>query len=480
MRNIAIVWFRNDLRLLDNEALVNACSTADYVIPVFVFDDRIYGGKTTKYNFLKTDKHRTKFSIESVHDLRNNLQSRSSNLIVRVGKPEDIIAQIANETKASWVFCNREMTSEEIIVQDTLERNLWKMGRELVFSRGKMLYYTADLPFPVMHTPEIFTNFRKEVERFVQVRCPIEIPHDLKYNLNKINISIDPGEIPSIEDFGFDNYEKTSTNFIGGESQSLKHVKTYIWEKKIIKSYKETRNELLGWDFSTKFSAWLAFGCVSPKFIYHEIKKFEKQHGSNESTYWVIFELLWRDFFRLMGKKYGDKIFKEEGLASKKIQYKNDPLHFKAWANGTTGIPFIDANMRELNQTGFMSNRGRQNVASFLCKDLKVSWLQGAEYFESLLLDYDPCSNYGNWNYIAGIGNDPREDRYFNVIGQGKKYDDKGEYIKHWLPELRNLPLEFIHTPWLMDTNQQGYYGVILGKDYPQPIIDVSGLLKMA
>jgi deoxyribodipyrimidine photo-lyase len=474
MENIGIVWFRNDLRLTDNEALVNAVKNADQVLPVYVFDIRIFGGKTHVYDFPKTDVFRLRFIIESVANLRENLKKRGSELLVKVGIPEEIVAQLADSTKASWVFCNREMTDEEIKVQDRLERNLWKMGRELVFNRGKMLYYTADLPFPIAHTPDIFTNFRKEVEKFVKVREPLAIPADLK----KYRFVDDYGEIPSVEDFGMKN--PANTKFQGGETSGLEQLDYYIWKTKNVKKYKETRNELSGWDYSTKFSPWLAAGCISPKTIYHEIKKFEKTHGGNESTYWVNFELLWRDFFRLMGKKYGVQIFQEGGLARKKLKYVDSDYLFDAWASGLTGVPFIDANMRELNTTGFMSNRGRQNVASFLCKDLNINWLKGAEYFESKLLDYDPCSNYGNWNYVAGVGNDPREDRYFNVVSQGKRYDENGDFIKEWIPELSNVPAELIHTPWIMDTEQQITYNVTFGKDYPQPVIPMGKILRSA
>jgi deoxyribodipyrimidine photo-lyase len=440
MKNIAIVWFRNDLRLFDNEALTKALSNADEIVPVYVFDDRVFKGKT-KYGFKKTGVYRAKFILESVQNLAENLCKLSSKLIIRSGLPEEIIPELANELKASWVFCNREMTDEEIKVQDKLEYNLWKYGREMVYNRGKMLYYTADLPFPIMHTPDVFTNFRKEVEKTVPVRKPLETPSILKY---PHYLNIESEEIPSLEDWGHQDI-KPRSKFVGGEDAALAQLKYYLWDTNLIKNYKETRNELLGWEFSSKFSPWLASGSISPKTIYHEVKKFEKANASNESTYWLIFELLWRDFFRLMGKKFGNQIFKESGFAEKPQKYSYDNTLFTQWADGKTGIPFVDANMRELNTTGFMSNRGRQNVASFLCKDLGISWLMGAEYFESMLIDYDPCSNYGNWTYIAGVGNDPREDRTFNVIGQGKKYDSDARFIKHWCPEFKDLPPHMIH-----------------------------------
>ncbi len=145
---------------------------------------------------------------------------------------------------------------------------------------------------------------------------------------------------------------------------------------------------------------------------------------------------------------------------------------FKLWVEGRTGVPFIDANMRELSATGFMSNRGRQNVASFLVKDLQVNWTWGAMYFESLLIDYDVCSNWGNWNYVAGVGNDPRENRYFNILSQAKKYDYQGEYVRHWLEELAHVPGHKVHTVGDLSEAEQATYQVALGEDYPYPIVD--------
>jgi deoxyribodipyrimidine photo-lyase len=211
---------------------------------------------------------------------------------------------------------------------------------------------------------------------------------------------------------------------------------------------------------------------LSPKRIYSELKQYEKKYGDNKSTYWLFFELLWRDFFRLVGKKYGNMIFNIGGLSGKSDKtWRTDDRLFNVWADGRTGVPFIDANMRELKQTGFMSNRGRQNVASFLTKDLKINWLMGAEWFESQLVDYDPCSNYGNWLYIAGVGNDPRENRYFNILSQAHRYDPNGEYIKLWLPELKEVPIDKIHRPDILSFDEQTRYHVKLGAQYPKAMI---------
>ena len=467
----AIVWFRNDLRLHDNEALQEAMQSAGEVIPTYIFDPRVFSGQT-KFGFAKTGKYRAKFIIESVIDLKQRLQNLGSDLYVRVGNPEEELLKLADEVKSNWVFCNRERTQEEVDVQDALENSLWAIGQEIRYSRGKMLFYTADLPFPVTQTPDIFTQFRKEVEKFIPVRDPLPAPTD---RFSPLSISVDFGEVPSLADLGHEEFpvnDKGGFAWKGGESEALAQLKYYFWDSDLITDYKETRNGLLGRDFSSKFSPWLAQGCLSPKMIYAELKRYEQERTSNKSTYWMFFELMWRDFFRLTGKKFGNAIFKETGTKDEPVPaWLEDRSLFDKWATGATGIPFVDANMRELNATGFMSNRGRQNVASFLVKDLKLNWLLGAEYFESLLIDYDPCSNYGNWNYIAGVGSDPREDRYFNVISQSKRYDTQAEYIKYWLPELKNVPSELVHTVFKLDAPALSKYKVNLGTDYPKSIV---------
>ncbi len=468
MINKEIVWFRNDLRVHDNEALSEALRMADEVVPVFVFDERVFESKTS-FGFQKTGAQRTKFIIDCVNDLRNSIQNLGSNLIVRRGVTEDIIFDLTTQLKASWVFCNRERTKEEVAVQDALEKKLWTQGVEMRYSRGKMLYYTSDLPFPITHTPDTFTSFRKEVEKYVPIRVPLPSPQSLP----SIDVKIESGNIPSLQDFGFEeNKAQQELRFMGGETAALAQLNYYLWESHHVERYKKTRNEMLGWDYSSKLSPYLAQGCISPKTVYAEIKKYETQVKKNDSTYWLIFELLWRDYFRLVGKKYGNKIFLSRGITEEDPpQWSTDRTLFNIWAQARTGVPMVDANMRELNATGFMSNRGRQNVASFLVNDMNVHWLLGAEYFESQLIDYDPCSNYGNWNYIAGVGVDPRPDRWFNVVHQGKRYDSKGEYAHHWLPELEAVSGCKVHDVPVMTQDELDSYNITLGKDYPKSVV---------
>ncbi len=469
MKQRAIVWIRQDLRLHDNEAISTALRMAEEVIPVYVFDERVFMG-TSRFGCPKTGKYRAQFIIESVADLRKNLRALGSDLIVRVGLPEQILAQMCHELKPSWVLCNRERTQEEVLVQDALEQKLWTNGVELLYTRGKMLYHTQDLPVPVHHTPDIFTQFRKDNEHITPIRPPLPVPTSMP----PVTCIEDHGDMPQLADFGHPPIvpdPRAGLPVCGGETAGLARLHYYLWETDLIKTYKETRNGLLGGDFSSRFSAWLAQGCLSPKTVYEQLKKYEQERGANESTYWLFFELLWRDFFRLLGKKYGNRIFLRGGIQNKpNKQLKNNYELFQLWAAGQTGVPFIDANMREMNATGFMSNRGRQNVASFLVKDLKVNWQMGAEYFESLLIDYDPTSNWGNWNYVAGVGSDPREDRYFNILTQAKNYDPHGDYVRHWCPELQNVPVDKIHRPDLLSPADRTDFQV---NGYPKPMVRI-------
>ena len=467
-----IVWFRQDLRLHDNEMLVEAMKRGDEVVPIYVFDERQFLGKT-KYGFDKTGQFRAKFIIECVEDLRQSFRNLGIDLIVREGKPEEILPAITEEIGAAWVFCNIERTQEEIEVQDVVEKKLWEIGRELYYYRGKMMYYTQDLPFPVAHTPDVFTHFRKEVERYVPIRELIPTPTAFK----PWSFRYETGEIPSLKNLGHDDFKtdkRAAIHFKGGETAALERLNHYLWETDCIASYKDTRNGLVGADYSSKFSAWLAQGCISPKKIYHEVKQYERERKKNKSTYWMIFELMWRDFFRLMAKKHGNKIFQKGGTKGEiDEKWIDNRKLFDAWANGKTGIPFIDANMTELNQTGFMSNRGRQNVASFLVKDLRINWQIGAEYFESLLIDYDPASNYGNWNYVAGVGSDPRENRYFNILTQATRYDPNGDFVKRWLPQFEGVSSNKIHRPDLISFEEQKNTKVKIGGNYPKAMVNI-------
>ncbi|GAB5553263.1 MAG: DASH family cryptochrome [Saprospiraceae bacterium] len=434
----AIVWFRQDLRLGDNEALTEALSHAYEVLPVYVFDIRLFKEKDD-LGFPVIGPYRSRFILESVKDLQRSLKRLGSDLIVRIGKPEEEILKIARSVRSSWVFCNRERTPKEVAVQDTLEQNLWSVGQELRYSRGKMLYHTGDLPFPIQHTPDTFGQFKKEVERYVNIREPLERPQK---SFNFLMVDVDPGIMPALKDLGYPDFKVDSRldfSFKGGESHGLERLKNFIWESGGIEDYKDGKDELSGLNATTKLSPYLAQGCISPKQVYAEIKRYEDKYGANKSTEALFVNLMYRDFHRLMVKKHGNAVFDKGGFQGETDSgLSDDPNKFSVWQKGNTGVPLIDAAMQELNQTGYISNRARQNVASYLVHEMKVNWQYGAAYFESMLIDYDVCSNWVNWNIVAGISTDPREDIKLNHEAQTIKYDPQHEYIDTWLQGISN------------------------------------------
>ncbi len=425
-----LVWFRNDLRTHDNEILLEASVKAAKIIPVFCFDPRYY--TQTTYCTQKTGNFRAQFILESVADLKLSFQKLGGDLLVKFGHPEEILPEICKKYNVDEVYHHREVASEETEISSAVEDALWKLQINLKHFIGHTLYHKEDLPFPIKDIPDVFTAFRKKAEREGIIRSSFATPQKIEVPDN-----LESSELPNLSDFGIEKpvYDKRSVvKFKGGETEGLKRLKYYLWDTDLLENYKKTRNGLIGSDYSSKFSAWMSAGCLSPREIYWEIKRYEKERIANDSTYWLIFELLWRDYFRFMFKKHGTSYFMEEGFKGEKPDIAaNQEVLFEKWKNAETGIPFIDANMKELNLTGFMSNRGRQNVASYLVKDLKVNWTWGAAYFEEKLIDYNPASNWGNWAYVAGVGNDPRENRHFNIEKQAQDYDAKGEYRKLWL-----------------------------------------------
>ncbi|KAK0534292.1 hypothetical protein OC835_002712 [Tilletia horrida] len=520
-------------------------SQAEYLVPLYVFDEReieLSGlpayrrkgpeARTEHYGFWKTGGFRTRFVAECVYDLRSRLQQHGSDLLIRFGIPEDVIENLvtAFQTRGDHVegvWMQKEMTEPEARVESTIQQRMAARGVPVRFVYGKTLVHPADLPFTINETPDVFTPFRKRVEALGanMVRPALKVPRRFKPFLHNI---------PKTDDYSLDvtfevdvNGERTdllerdekrtgeiSFNDIldyllrplnapgqtrpfetqfhlqqrhpasafplrGGETSAVERLEWYFvrgsgsdssrWGKHDappVARYKQTRNNLIGHAYSTKMSPFLAYGSVSPRQIWEALDAHDLKFGSNQNTYWVRFELLWRDFFALIATKYGQLLFELGGfeLATdpRQANKKTEGDWWKKWnperdaadhdvvrvLEGKTGIPFIDANITELRESGFMSNRGRQNVASFLSKDLSYDWRIGAEFFQSHLIDYDATSNYGNWQYVAGVGNDPRASRQFNIIKQSKTYDPEGEYIKLWVPELRSLTSPVVHHPW--------------------------------
>lgn len=418
----AIYWFRNDLRIEDNEPFNKAQELHEQVIPVYILDKDWLEG--SQFGIEKMGAHRLRFLLESLVDLKNKLLQLGSSLHFRIGDPVEELGAIQKEFNCSKLYGQKASAHNE----EKQEKQLMDL-MPCSFLWGETLYHIDDLDFPVDELPEVFTQFRKAVEKKLKVRGVVETPI-------KLNAPEGIGtHIPSLRELDFEESEKDDRavlQFKGGATAGKERLEYYLWDQELLANYKQTRNGLIGGDYSSKFSPWLAHGCLSSRQIYWQVKKFEKCVKKNSSTYWLVFELIWRDYFHFVAKKYGNKLYLRQGiLGEDKVEWGSDKL-FHLWRDGKTKEPFVDANMREMNATGFMSNRGRQNVASYLMHTMKIDWRLGAAYFEKMLIDYDPCSNYGNWIYIAGVGNDPRGGREFNTERQKQMYDPKGEYQELW------------------------------------------------
>ncbi|KAG2236542.1 hypothetical protein INT48_000842 [Thamnidium elegans] len=523
MKPINICYFRNILRVHDNQSLYHALqSNHSQILPVVCLDPRMVDisllndqldqhyktPKTWYFQLERCANFRTRFYLECVMSLKQELLKKNSDLLILFGKPEELFPKLQthllkNYLKLDQIHIHKEYAFEELEV----EKSLASKKLPLTYHHDTTMVHPDDLDFAFEKTYKVYTHFRKRIEKMDHpVRSPLAIPDtlppfpDIVWQFNHCEDQAKHLD-KLYQDVSVKQDDRNAFPWEGGEQSAKDRLNQYLFQSDGMIDYKHTRNGLIGTEYSTKFSVFLAHGCLSPRLIWHEMNRFEKEQaksgkkrqiksmGDDDGIYWVKFELLWRDFFRFLVAGSGKKVFMLHGFRdlNKPVDESNKPKNsylnkvwktndeqFNKWKNSQTGSPFIDACMRELLLTGFMNNRGRQNVASYLAKDLEMDWRIGAEYFESMLKDHDVYSNYGNWQYVSGVGCDPREGfRHFNVLKQSKDYDPYGSYIKLWCPELRDLPDQFVHCPWLMSPEEQKTYNCIIGQDYPKPMIIV-------
>ena len=426
--NTVIVWFRNDLRLHDNRVLRRAVEQSDRLLCVYVHDPR--HDAPTRWGFPRMGRHRRVFLADTLRDLEASLVRRGQRLCVLHARAGEALPKLANAVNATRVVCEHIAAPEE-------ERDVADIrdaGVEVETVWQSSLLDPDDLPFDITALPQVFTSFRKRVEaEGVKPRSsettPTEWPGLISTLPESLSIDQAIGSFTAAED-DRSSFPYAHCDYRGGESAALSHVERYF-AGTLPQRYKQTRNGLVGVDYSTKFSPWLATGALSPRALYAALKSHESTQGSNESTYWIWFELLWRDYFRFLHLQHGARLYRAAGLTREPLP-SHDVGRFEAWRVGRSGEPFNDAGMRELSATGYLSNRLRQNVASWLINDLSCDYRAGAAWFESQLLDYDPYSNQGNWLYLAGRGTDPREGRRFDPERQARMYDPDGAYRLLW------------------------------------------------
>ncbi len=469
-----VLWFRTDLRVNDHEALTHAVA-AGPLLAVYCIDPRHF--RETRAGFPKTGAFRARFLHESLLGLRAQLRALGGELLVREGKPETVLPALLRDTGITELYVTRVVGTEQATVERNLREALTNNGVTMRIAEGHLLIHPDDLPFKPEALPDVFTHFRNLVERKLTVRALLPpLTHIAVHPFAQRSDAIaetDAALDRLAQRATATTSERAQLRYNGGVLSGLARLQHYVWNADRLRLYKATRNGLLAADDSSKLSPWLALGCLSPREIYAEVQRYEHERIRNDSTYWLFIELLWRDYFQLVARKAGDAFFRVGGLQQLVLQWRN-PVRaaaarrdFELWRCGETGFPLVDACMRELAATGFMSNRGRQIVASFLTKNLNIDWRWGAAWFESLLIDYDVASNYGNWLYAAGVGNDVRGFRFFNVYKQGQDYDSDGAFTQHWLPELAMLRGESLHKPDGLPSAVRAHV------NYPEPIVDL-------
>ncbi|HHW65862.1 MAG TPA: DASH family cryptochrome [Rhodocyclaceae bacterium] len=424
-----LCWFRNDLRLGDNLALVEACASAGRVLPVYCHDPA--ADALTRWGFVRRGAHRRPFLAAALADLDAQLRARGSRLLQLRGAPAEVLPALARAIGADTVVCEEIAAPEEQDAVAALRaagltvRTVWQFS----------LLDPVALPFAVERLPKVFTDFRRAVEAAgQQPPAPLAAPAVLPPLPNPVVLPphslFEPLRMadPALARASFPWWQPA---FAGGERPALAHLARYF-AGDLAKHYKATRNGLSGVDFSSKFSPWLAQGALSPRVAVAALRRHEAEQGASEGSYWLWFELLWRDYFRFLHLQHGRRLYRACGLNDPAPRPAHDPAAFAAWCAGRTGHAFIDAGMRELAATGWLSNRMRQVVASYLIHDLGCDWRAGAAWFEAQLVDYDVYSNHGNWLYIAGRGTDPRGGRRFDPDRQAATYDADGAYRACW------------------------------------------------
>lgn len=412
-----IYWFNNDCRLYDNEALLQAAKNTTRLLCVFCIDPQWF--KKGQYDTQALGLFRQQFLDETLNCLAKNLAKLGQTLHIIYGEPVTLLGSLIEKhnirrlirTQHSGFYENKQWLQLCDLYPNTRFESI----------DGFTLYKREQFVSPDTF-PSSFSKFRTIVKS-IDSNDPLGQPKTLPPPL------LATVQIEAINKL---KPKKPVTNaFIGGEDSALTHCQAYFTNG-AASTYKETRNALSGWSNSCKFSPWLANGSLSPRFLLKQLRDYEKQNGANDSTAWITFELLWREYFQWYAKHYDERLFCFSGIHHKKALTSFYPQRFKQWMTGNTAWPLVNACMHELNATGFMSNRGRQIVASCLVNELGLDWRCGAAYFEQQLIDYDVASNWANWQYIAGVGADPRGGRHFNIEKQAAMYDPDNKFIQKW------------------------------------------------
>ena len=447
----SILWLRRDLRMHDHPALA-AARRADRMIPVFCFDDGLLGGR-------HASGPRTQFLLECLAEVGDALRTRGSRLFVRHGSPSREIAQLAREFGAESVHVSADVSPFSHRRDAAVRHALGEDGIDFISHPGM---FALDALEPVRTGQgkpyTVFTPFYKSWlgrPRRATIGAPRTLPPTGRGAVG--------GPLPTLGSLGLT--QEVSDPMPGGERAGRQALTRFLGGP--VDDYAEEHNTLTG-GAASRLSPYLHFGCLSPREI-------EERLGDSAGAQAFRRQICWRDFYAHVLGHYPQNAVREfQERYRGTLNWSHAEKRFEAWCEGQTGYPAVDAGMRQLRREGWLHNRARLIVGSFLTKDLGIDWRWGERWFMQMLIDGDEASNNGNWQWIASVGVDPAPafQRMFNPTRQLQRFDPGGAYVREYVPELRTVPDEHLAEPWTMDTATQERCGCRIGTDYPEPIVD--------
>jgi deoxyribodipyrimidine photo-lyase len=470
-------WFRRDLRLRDNTALAAACNRAapdGRVLGIFVIDPKWWEPSAEKLG-----PQQAAFWLESLRELAAALRTRNIPLIIRQGDPVGEILRLARETAADMVTFNKEYEPAQRAMDERLARQAERDLPGLKIRRYKdAAVFEEDEILTGQGKPyTVFTPYKRAYLKALATRELPEAALPRRLPATSLPPTLQTSTVPTAESLGFPT---VAFDLAPGEKSAGKLLDRFV--ERHLTHYAQTRDIPGDPHGTSRLSAHLSAGTLSIRQVFRAVLAAQNSHGNRKSKMenqksadTFLSELIWREFYRMILFHHPRTITEPFQRKYRRITWRNDPAFFKAWRGGSTGIPFIDAAMRQLAQTGFMHNRLRMLVAMFLTKHLDMHWLVGEQFFMRSLMDYDQASNVGGWQWSASTGTDAAPYfRIMNPVRQSQRFDPEGVYIRRWLPQLAQVPTAHIHMPWQMPREWQQQCRCVIGQDYPAPIVDLA------